>query len=103
MNMQAIKVAEISYYMEYDEYVAVDFYPSSPSKSPQNWVIPKSGEFKTIGWSPEGEVRGSYAVTLSEKDFEIIGLSDVDGDGVYATYVATSSTRPFPKTPANIY
>jgi hypothetical protein len=51
-------------------------------------------------------VRGSYSVTVSPggKDFLITGVSDVDSDGVYATYTATRSTNPdSPTTGQDVY
>ena len=63
-----------------------------------------AGGFTTIGWAPDGEVRGSYAVTVTNTDFNATGLSDVDGDSSVATYTCTKSTNPnSPTTNPDIY
>ena len=36
-------------------------------------------------------------------DFVVIGVSDIDGDGVFATYTATKDTDPKAKTDKGIY
>ena len=67
------------------------------------WNASESGGFQTLGWIPDGMVRGSYSVTTMADDFRAIGLSDIDGDGNYATYVATKSTSPMAITPPDVY
>ena len=43
-------------------------------------------------------------VVTSSNNFTAIGISDLDGDGVYATYIATKSLNPNnPITPADVY
>ena len=90
----------------FDVYVRVDRYPSSPTKTTQQWSVGASGGFKTLDFRPDGDVRGSYWVEVSPdgKNFTATGISDVDGDGVYATYVATKSENPnSPTTAPDIY
>ena len=103
MNMNAIKVAEISYYSQFDQYVAADAYPPFVEKQAKIWDGQASGGFETIGWIPFGNVRGSYSVSTTHNDFTITGISDIDGDGINATYVATSSTNPTKTTAPDIY
>ena len=103
-NLKAIKTAQIAYESEYDVYVAASLYPPLGSQL-KNWVVDESGGFKTISWSPDGQVRGSYKVELDgTTNFKAIGVIDADGDGVYATYVATKSMNPNePVTPPDVY
>ena len=104
MNMKAIKTSEESYKAADNVYVAASAYPASPSANPQQWDVASSGGFKTLGWEPDGKVRGSYAVaTTSNTDFTITGLADVDGDGSTATYTATSSKAPTLTTARDVY
>jgi len=103
MNMKAIKTMQVAYRQNFDVYVPAAAYPRTPSKEAQAWVVSESGGFQTLGWQPDGAVRGSYSVTTTANDFEIIGLSDIDGDGVYATYRATSSANPVAITPIDVY
>ena len=104
MNIKGIKTAEISYESNFDVFVNCTAYPGSPTKTVTQWVPGSSGGFSTMGWSPDGDVRGSYAVSTSTTDFTATGLSDVDGDGTSATYQATKSTNPnAPTTAPDVY
>jgi hypothetical protein len=42
-------------------------------------------------------------VTLTSVDVRVIGESDVDGDGVNATYTATKSIGATPTTTGDVY
>ncbi len=103
-NLKAIKTAQIAYESDFDTYVTCAAYPSTPTKTTQQWVPGSSGGFKTIGWRPDGDVRGSYAVSTAATDFTATGLSDVDGDAAYATFTATKSENAnSPTTAADVY
>ena len=109
-NVKAIKTSEIQYESAYSAFVNCDAYPAGTSKTTQQWIVSSSGGFETLNWQPDGDVRGSYAVTTtgggsgSQSDFTIVALSDVDGDGVQATYTATKSSNPTnPTTAADVY
>ena len=104
MNLKGIKTAEISYESNFDVFVTASAYPSSPTKTVTTWVKASSGGFATMGWSPDGDVRGSYSVATTTTDFTASGLSDVDGDGTNATYTATKSNNPnSPATGPDVY
>lgn len=104
MNLKGIKTAELAYESNFDVFVAASAYPATPSKTTQQWVKTSSGGFITIGWAPDGNVRGSYAVATSSQDFTATGTSDVDGDNTKATYQATKSTNPnAPTTGPDVY
>ena len=66
------------------------------------WNVSRISGFQTIGWIPDG-MRGSYSVTTTIDDFRAVGVADIDGDGTYATYVATKSTSPMAVTPPDVY
>jgi type II secretory pathway pseudopilin PulG len=103
-NLKAIKTAQLAYEAEYDVYVRCAAYPSSPTKTTQQWTKASSGGFKVIDFQPDGDVRGSYMVSTTATNFTVIGVSDVDGDGVYATYTATKSLNPnAPITAPDVY
>ena len=104
MNMKAIKTSEEAYKAADNVYVTASLYPGQPSQNPVNWDVSASGGFGTLGWEPDGKVRGGYSVaTTSNTAFIITGLSDVDGDGGVATYLATTSTTPTLQTARDIY
>jgi type IV pilus assembly protein PilA len=90
--VDGIKTSQIAYNGAFDTYVECNPKPSSvPAKSPREWLIEADG-YSTIGWKPDGELRGQYEVTdVGPTDFTVIGSSDVDGDGAYAQYSATES------------
>lgn len=101
-NLKVIRVAEMAYETEYDVYVKSSAYPATPTKTSQQWDKSASGGFKIIDFYP-GDVRGSYMVSTTQSNFTATGISDVDGDGVYATYIATKSTNPILITPPDVY
>ena len=101
-NLKVIRVAEMAYESEYDVYVKSSAYPATPTKTRQQWNKSASGGFIIINFNP-GDVRGSYMVSTTQSNFTATGISDVDGDGVYATYIATKSTNPTLITPPDVY
>ena len=108
-NMKAIKTSQLQYEANMNSFVKCAPYPfGTPGRDTKQWVKASSGGFETINWAPYGDVRGQYWVVTSESrnsnDFTIYGISDIDGDGVYATYTATKSTNPTaPITAPDVY
>ena len=98
-NVDGIKTAEMGYDAAFDTFIAASVYPSTgPSgKAPQAWDATSSGGFQTLGWQPDGQVRGSYTVTTVDAattpggDFVVTGQGDIDGDSVLSSYTATKS------------
>ena len=111
MNLAGIRVSLIQYEASFDTFVSCNEYPprSSDGKNIQDWMVTDSGGFQTLNWQPDGGVRGSYSVKLTknesgQNDFIATGVIDVDGDGVYATYTATTTSKPIiPTTDKDIY
>lgn len=106
VNLKGIKTAQIQYEANFSEFVPCSRYPYSPSKASQEWDITSSGGFERIGWAPDQGVRGVYQVEVINggRNFRATGISDIDGDGVYATYVATKSENPTsPITGPDVY
>jgi len=97
-NVKAIKDVEMAYDAEYNVFLTATSHPtSSPDKKPAQWQGGNTS-FQTLGWQPDGDVRGRYAVTTTAPssgtpggDFVVTGICDVDADGVVATYTATKS------------
>ena len=58
-----------------------------------DWL--RGSAFDTLGWSPDGRVRGSYTVLVREdgRDFLIVGVGDMDADGQQAIYFASGEAR----------
>ncbi|MDP2312479.1 MAG: prepilin-type N-terminal cleavage/methylation domain-containing protein [Pseudomonadota bacterium] len=104
-NVDGIKTAELAYDAAFDAYVAqaAGMPDATPGKAMRDWTV--GSAFDTIGWKPDGQVRGSYAVTAaSATDFTVAASTDVDGDSVLANYSATSSVNAtLATTDSNFY
>ena len=132
-TLAGIRHVSIGHYESDDVYIGVEPYPplSSGTKG-QPWDYDASGGFKTLGFCADSKgpsgcprqrgkqvpedpetaelVLGTYWVTLVKPnakgaylDFNAYGVVDLDGDGVYATYVATQSTTPTAITEDSVY
>jgi type IV pilus assembly protein PilA len=102
-NVDGIKTAELAYEASFDLFVNVTtMHPnSSPNKQQRAWT--SGSGFDTLGWGPDGNVRGSYIVMTSTTDFNAYGECDVDGDGSPAYYTATKTLNATMRTPNNNY
>jgi type IV pilus assembly protein PilA len=103
-NVDGIKTAELAYDAAFDQFIQqTGFHPSSSvGKSQATWTA--GSGFDTIGWAPDGKVRGAYKLaSLSSTDFRVTGISDVDGDGVQASYTAQKSTNTVQTTTNSLY
>ena len=106
IDIDSIKTAQIAYEAQGGAYTECQPYPPKPSgRSPQPWVSAESGGFATINYKADVDVFGSYSVTVAADgmDFTVTGVSDIDGDGVYATYTATSRSKAQLITGKDIY
>ena len=99
-NVDGIKTSQMGYDAAFDAFI--DCLPSPASlpsgKAPTAWV--DNGGFSTLGWAPDGEVRGAYGVITTPAssstpggDFQVIGGCDVDGNAIGAQYTATKSVN----------
>ena len=103
-NIKAIKTAMFAYDASFDRYVHVPrFHPdSNPGKELRDW--PTGSAFDTLGWMPDGPVRGSYKVIVTSRtDFMVVGISDVDGDGERSTWTATKTLNVTMNTRNDVY
>ena len=92
--LEQIKKAELEYFAKYGKYLAVEAYPKEPRGRAYPWQAEEAGAFNELGFQPIIETRSSYAVVLEGDGFKVIGISDVDGDRIQATYVATQDKEP---------
>ena len=103
-NVDGIKTAEVAYDAAFDTFInEATFRPAtSVSKVQVAWTT--GSGFDTLGWSPDGKVRGMYKVaTTSSTDFTVTGESDVDGDSSNSQYTATKSINATMNTSNSIY
>jgi type IV pilus assembly protein PilA len=93
MCVNGITTVENAYEAAYDRFLQIStFQPrTTPDKKQATWV--GGTNFDTMGWAPDGHVRGIYKVTTNSStgDFTVTGEADVDGDGTVARYTATRS------------
>jgi type IV pilus assembly protein PilA len=105
-NVDGVKTAQLAYDAAFDEFITQStFMPSSTvNKQQQAWSGGGASGFDTLGWSPDGDVRGAYKVsTTSSTDFLVTGICDVDGDGAQVTYTARKSVNAALTTANDIY
>ena len=101
-NVDGIKTAELAYEASFDAFVSASQTPSSsPNKQQRPW--PSGTAFDTLGWGPDGDVRGSYLVTTGTTDFQAHGFCDVDGDGGLQKFSATKTLNATMRGPTNGY
>lgn len=100
-----IKKAELDHFSKHGKYLAINPYPKEPTGLAYPWKTEEAGAFNELGFQPDIETRASYSVVLTEdgKDFKVIGISDVDGDRIEATYIATKDKEPELITNPKIY
>ena len=120
-NMMGIKTAELAFDAAFDIFVPTEVSPrvrGMLTPDPVPWVstpgpalkeFPRmNAEFDTLGWAPDGHVRGIYWVEVADPatgvyDFTVHGMADIDGDGEPCHYTATKSINPVMLTPNDVF
>ena len=103
-NVDGIKTAQLAYDAAFDTFIQqTSFHPtSSPGKTQIDWTVGSS--FDTLGWAPDGKVRGAYkVVTTSSTDFTVTGIADVDGDGTQSSFTSTKSINAVMNSANDVY
>ncbi len=91
--LKGIKTAQIAYDAAFDDYIECDSWPDdTPGKSLREW--PTGSNFDTLGWAPDGDVRGSYSVETESTDFTARCVHDADGDGEQSVWEASKTSNP---------
>lgn len=95
-NVSAIRDAEVAYNASYDSYLSLNQAPRAMSALDSQLVMwPGTADplWVSLGWEPDGAVRGSYESTDLGNTFKVQGHSDVDGDGIWAHFEGTPDHR----------
>ena len=106
-NVDGVKTAQLAYDAAFDIFIEqATYHPRTPSgataKAAQLWTT--GSAFDTLGWAPDGKVRGGYkVVSSSSTDFTVTGISDVDGDGSATNFTSTKSINAVMNSANNIY
>lgn len=107
MSVDGIKTAQLAYDAAFDTFLAIpEPVPLDPLMLGDRAVDwPDGTKFDELGWSPYGQVRGTYWVEVSADgtDFTVHGLCDIDGDGDPAHYTATKTTHATMETGSRVY
>lgn len=99
--IDGIKTAQLSYDASFDTYLELSLQPRADADLDKNlapWPT-MAADWRSIGWSPDGMVRGNYQVGLSPTDHPdhailITGRADLDGDDALSEYTASESYNP---------
>ena len=105
-NVDGIKTAQLADDAAFDEFVPVRTWPRSVAELDKGQRVWLTGSaFDTLGWGPDGDVRGTYKVEVAPggRDFIVHGWIDGDGDGSPAHYTATKSVNAMMVTPNDVY
>ena len=91
-NVEAIRTAELAHFFAFGAFQSADIWPrpvTALTPEPVDWS--PGSDFESLGWAPDGRVRGSFQVTIAEdgRDLTIHGWQDLDGDGIPAHWTAT--------------
>jgi type IV pilus assembly protein PilA len=104
-NVDGIKTAELAYDAAFDAFVQeANWQPSgTPDKTQRAWPTTATG-FATIGWAPDGSVRGQYQlVSNGTTGFTVTGRCDVDNDDSNASFTATRDSNSVMTTANDVY
>jgi len=93
-NVDGIKTAEMGYDAAFDVLIPIStpVPAGAMTKAQTDWT--SGSGFDTLGWAPDGKVRGQYSVsttTSGSSDFTVTGDIDCDNNAVDARYTATKS------------
>lgn len=91
-NVEAIRTAELAHFYALGAFLPAGIWPrtiTALTSEPVAWG--DGSDFDALGWTPDGEVRGTFQVTVAEDggDLTVHGWQDLDGDGAPAHWTAT--------------
>ena len=103
-NVDGIKTAQMAYHAAFDEFVTAAANPSTGvfGKELNEWDR-AAADWIALGWAPSGKVRGVYSTDGTPADFQVLGVSDVDGDGTSAQYSATRGENAYQVSANDVY
>lgn len=102
-NVEAIRLAESAHAMVLGKYLAAPAWPrAADAVNTEALAWAEQGDWKKLGWTPAGPVRGSYEVKLVRGGFVVTATIDADGDGVPARATATHKEHGKLSTPEGV-
>ncbi|MCB9777688.1 MAG: type II secretion system protein [Alphaproteobacteria bacterium] len=103
-NVEGIRTAEVAYYAVFDQFVSAAVSPRTDTalgKQRVNWV--SNAAYDTLGWGPDGSVRGNYTVEAADADFTVRAKADLDANGIPSVCEGTLETTATLMTTPNTY
>ena len=84
INLGAIRIAEETYFGEFQSYLAVDPEPTAIPGTQRTVFDAASSGFSILGFEPEGNVYFSYGVAISADSvgYTADAGADIDGNGI---------------------
>ncbi|MBF0118227.1 MAG: prepilin-type N-terminal cleavage/methylation domain-containing protein [Desulfobacterales bacterium] len=94
VNLKALKLAEEAYRGESGSYKTLTASPSANPVSGNNQMWVDKGGFAELGWQPQGKIYGVYETigAASASAFSGQVRTDVDGNGIQASFTCSEST-----------
>lgn len=107
-NVDGIRTAEQAFDAANDGWVVVNEAPrdsTSLDKSQVAWPGTADSSWTTLGWEPDGPLRGAYNVVLSAApaNFVVTGAGDMDADGNRSTWAADDASKSQITSPEHYY
>lgn len=103
-NLQSLRTHELAWHAEHDVFLAAPAHPRPAAEADHQelgWGDPPA--WATLGWRPDGAVRGVYEVRLTPSGFVASCTIDSDGDGRPARFEATEQHPPKLLTAPEVY
>jgi type IV pilus assembly protein PilA len=97
-NVKGVKTSEESYNASHDGYMDLAVQPRTDGtldKTQVTWGT--YADWTSIGWRPDGDVRGNYMVGGTggtNENFTVTGKTDVDNDDQLYEVTADKDTNP---------
>ena len=106
-NVDGIKTAELAYEASFDQFIHIaegDAHPRDIDSLDKQQVTWTTGtDFDTLGWGPDGKVRGNYYVNGSDNSFTAAGACDVDDNDDIVGFFARQDVNIYMKGAPDIY
>ena len=89
LNVHGITIAMLAYDAAHDKYLAQPSYVPSSAMNKKARAWDTSTVYQTLGFRPDGPVRGSYYSPLfGATGIDTVGTCDVDDDGINASFMS---------------